>query len=683
MMLCKLSLGNIKKSFKDYAIYFFTLILGVAVFYIFNAIDSQTIMLEVTSSTREIIKLMTSMLSGVSVFVSFVLGFLIIYASRFLMKRRHHEFGIYMTLGMGKGSISKILLFETLLIGCISLLVGLGLGIMLSQVMSIFVANMFEANLTKFTFIVSVPAIIKTIGYFGIMYLIVMIFNTISVSKCKLIDLIYSNKKTEKVRLKNPILCVLIFIVSSCFLGYAYYMVTATYGTLETLIIPIALGCVTTFFIFWSLSGLLLRIVMSLKNFYYKGINSFTFRQISSKINTTVMSMSVICIMLFLTICVLSSALSLKNSLNANINELAPVDIQLMKSLDMNETALEDGYSIEQIEDSKISIDETLEKLNFDSYRYFKDAVDVTIYATNELTVKDSLGAYYETSKNIYPTIDYTTAESIISLTDYNKIAKLFHKEEISLNENEYAVVADYDSWVDIRNESLKLKTPISLNGKEYVPKYEECIDGFVYISSNHINAGLIVVSDSVVQNLPREQEVLTANYNASNEEAKNEIEEKILALNEEAYASNTTISGSTKISIKEASTGLGAMVTFIGIYLGIIFLISSAALLALKELSESADNKNRYRMLRKIGVDEKMIRKSLFTQIAVFFLAPLLLACIHSIFGIKFCNLILNSMGTDQLLGSILMTAGVLIFIYGGYFLITYYCSKWMIEEK
>ena len=297
--------------------------------------------------------------------------------------------------------------------------------------------------------------------------------------------------------------------------------------------------------------------------------------------------------------------------------------------------------------------------------------------------MKDSLGAYYETSKTIYPTIDYTTAESIISLTDYNKIAKLFHKEEISLNENEYAVVADYDSWVDIRNESLKLKTPINLNGKEYVPKYEECIDGFVYISSNHINAGLIVVSDSVVQKLSRKQEVLKANYNASNEEAKKEIEEKILALNEEAYASNTTISGSTKISIKEASTGLGAMVTFIGIYLGIIFLISSAALLALKELSESADNKNRYRMLRKIGVDEKMIRKSLFTQIAVFFSAPLLLACIHSIFGIKFCNVILNSMGTDQLLGSILMTAGVLIFIYGGYFLITYYCSKWMIEEK
>ena len=686
MMLCKLSLKNFKKSFKDYAVYFFTLILGVAVFYIFNAIDSQTIMLEVTSSTREIIDLMTNMLSGVSVFVSFVLGFLIIYASRFLMKRRHHEFGIYMTLGMSKGKISKILLIETLLIGCISLIVGLGLGIMISQVMSIFVANMFEANLTKFTFVISASTIIKTIGYFGIMYLIVMIFNTINVSRCKLIDLIYANKKTEKIRLKNPVLCIIIFMISVCLLGYAYYMVLNRYSMMESaaeILIPIALGCISTFFIFWSLSGMLLRIVMSLKKFYYKGINSFTFRQISSKINTTVMSMSIICIMLFLTICILSSALSMKNSLNANINELAPVDIQMMKTMDRDEKSIEVGYTQEQIEDSKLSIEETLKKLNFESDRYFKDVVDIMIYATNDLKVQDSLGSKLETVKKTYPYLDYTTAESIIRVSDYNKLARLFHKEEISLNENEYAIVADFDSWISIRNEGLKENTPIEILGKTYYPKYSECIDGFVYISSNHINAGLFVVPDDAVNDSIRAENVLTANYNASNTEEKSEIEEKIIALDQEDYAENTTISASTRLSIEEASTGLGAMVTFIGIYLGIIFLISSAALLALKELSESADNKSRYRMLRKIGVDEKQINKSVFEQIAIFFLAPLLLAVIHSIFGIQFCNLILNSFGIDQMLTSILMTAGVLLIIYGGYFLITYYSSKWMIEEK
>ena len=206
MMLCKLSLKNIKKSIKDYAIYFFTLVLGVSIFYVFNALGSQTIMLDVSSSTKKLIELMIQVLSYVSVFVSFVLGFLIIYASRFLIKRRNKEFGIYLTLGFSKRKISMILFFETLFIGFISLIVGLLLGVMLSQFMSLIVANMFEADLTKFTFVFSKSACIKTIIYFGIMYLVVMIFNTISVSKCKLIDLLNDHKKIDEWRKEQRLL---------------------------------------------------------------------------------------------------------------------------------------------------------------------------------------------------------------------------------------------------------------------------------------------------------------------------------------------------------------------------------------------------------------------------------------------------------------------------------------------
>ena len=355
-MLFKLSYANIKKSFKDYAIYFFTLILGVAIFYIFNAIEDQSVFLKVSSSTREIIKLMNNMLSGVSVFVSFILGFLIIYASRFLMKRRKKEFGIYMTLGMGKGKISKVLFFETLMIGILSLGIGLVFGILLSQFMSIFVANMFEADLTKFSFTISQSATLKTIVYFTIMYLLVMIFNTFSVGKCKLIDLLYANKKSEQVKMKNPYLCVFVFICASIMLGYAYYLVTGGVTSLNSpdkIFIPIILGTLSTFLIIWSLSGLLLKIVMSMKNVYYKGLNSFTLRQISSKINTTVISMTMVCLMLFITICVLSSSLSIKNSMTANLKELAPADIQFYKTLDIDERIMEDyGYSIEQVKNS-------------------------------------------------------------------------------------------------------------------------------------------------------------------------------------------------------------------------------------------------------------------------------------------------------------------------------------------
>ena len=273
MMLFKLSLKNIKKSFKDYAIYFFTLILGVAIFYVFNAIGSQTVLLKVTANTRKIIDLMVNMLSGVSVFVSFILGFLIIYASRFLIKRRNKEFGIYLTLGMSKGKISKILLMETFIIGIISLIIGLVIGVLASQLMSVLVANSFEADLTRFTFVFSRNAVSKTIIYFGIMYLLVMIFNVINIGRCKLIDLIYANKKNEEVKMKNPIVCILIFIIAVCTLSYAYYLVTRGVEELTTtrdIFIPIILGCVSTFFIFWSLSGLILKIVVSFKNLYYK-----------------------------------------------------------------------------------------------------------------------------------------------------------------------------------------------------------------------------------------------------------------------------------------------------------------------------------------------------------------------------------------------------------------------------
>ncbi len=124
-MLFKLSLKNMRKSIKDYAIYFLTLVLGVAIFYMFNSLDSQQAMLQVSQSQKEIIKLMISMLGMVSVFVAIILGLLIVYANNFLINRRKKEFGIYMSLGMGKRQISKIILMETIFVGIISLIIGL------------------------------------------------------------------------------------------------------------------------------------------------------------------------------------------------------------------------------------------------------------------------------------------------------------------------------------------------------------------------------------------------------------------------------------------------------------------------------------------------------------------------------------------------------------------------------
>lgn len=691
MMLFKLSLKNITKSIKDYAIYFFTLVLGVAIFYVFNAIDSQTVMLKVSSSTSEIIRLMTTILGGVSVFVSFILGFLIIYASRFLIKRRNKEFGIYLTLGMSKRKISLILFFETLIIGVISLGVGLALGVVLSQLMSILVANMFEADLTKFQFTFSSSAALKALLYFSIMYLIVMIFNTIIVNKCKLIDLLHGNKKSEKVKLKNPIICIVVFIIAVIALSYAYYLVTDGFdssplmNTISGILIPIALGCISTFLIFWSLSGLILKIVMHLKKYYYKGLNSFTVRQISSKINTTVFSMTIICLMLFFTICTFSSALSLKNSLSGNLKDLAPVDIQfskLQESLSKEEQEEEqENFSKDIIEDYNTTAKDTLQRLEV--YKYLKDVVDINIYRLEEITLKDSFGDQIEQIGKNYPALSYNIREDLVKLSDYNHLAKLYNKKELTLKDNEYVIIANYKMMADIRNLALKNNTKLTINGKDYYPKYQECQDGFIELSGSATNTGVIILPDNALEGIHPYKNVLAANYQADTKEEKENIEDTISTIIYDHFNKDTIITYNTKIDIYASSIGLGAMVTFVGLYLGIIFLISSAAILALKELSESTDNKERFNMLRKIGTDEKMINKALFNQIAVFFLFPLLLAIIHSIFGIEFANYILKTIGTESLLSSIILTAVFLVVIYGGYFLVTYYCSKNIIKER
>ena len=675
MMLFKLSLKNIKKSFKDYAIYFLTLILGVAIFYVFNSMDSQQAMLDISSSTREIIKLMLSLLAGVSVFVSFILGFLIVYANNFLIKRRKKEFGVYMTLGMGKGKISKILFIETLIIGIISLIVGLIIGIFASQLMSVVVAKMFEADKTGYKFVFSQAAMVKTIIYFGIMYLLVMIFNTVTISNYNLIDLLTASKKNEKVKLKNKKLSVLMFLVSIMILALAYYKVTSYANILsgKQLLMAIALGVVGTFLFFWSLSGFLLKLIQFNKKIYLKDLNVFVLRQIDSKINTTVFSMSIICLMLFFTICILSSALALNKSMKNDLTEVTPADISIIKTMNLTEG------TEEEITESKMSIEDTLKKSSLDFNESFSEYVEFTEYTAPNVTLKTTLGKTIDDVLKQFPSLLVDENEGIVKISDYNKAAKILKQKELSLNENEYIMLCNYDNMKVFRDKALEKETKININGKEYSPKYKECVKGFLDISSGHTNIGVILDPDEAVEGLLRKTNHFTAIYKGNNDEEKQKIENKILALN----LDDNNLNARSKISLYEASVGLGAVVTFIGIYLGVIFLISSAAILALKELSESSDNIQRYEILRKIGTDEKIINKALFKQIVIFFIMPLMLAIVHSIFGIKFANIILEGISqTEGLLPSIIMTAIFILIIYGGYFIATYFQSKSIIKK-
>ena len=659
-MLYNLSLKNIKKSFKDYAIYFVTLILGVCIFYLFNSMDSQTAILEVTSRQSEMIDLLEQVLSYISVFVSFILGFLIIYASRFLIKKRNKEFGVYMTLGMSKRKISLLLLIETFIIGLISLAFGLLLGIVLSQITSIFVANLFEANMSKFTFNFSKTALFKTILYFGIIYFIVMIFNTIIVNKNKLIDLLQASKKQEKIRIKSSMISVILFFISVLMLGSAYYMVTAGVNDLlkydvSILLVPILLGTIGTILFFYSVAGMSLKIISKCHNLYSKKLNTFVFKQINSKINTMVISISIICLMLFVTLCLLTSAFTIKDYFNNSINTYAPVDYQIV-SINQNVRVTE-------------FLEDTFVKENT------KDNLVVSEYYDENFDYAKSLGKVYEQIKQEYSYIQFDSPVYIMSEADYNKLARLLKIDTVTIQDDEYAIVSNYNT--DIYESVLKSNSTMIIFNHELKP-YKKLINGFVNISGNPANLGFFVVSDQIIEKDHLKYEILSGNYNSKDQKTIDKLEEKV-----KKFHTEETLIKDTRNEIEISAAGLTAIITFIGLYLGIIFLISSSAILALKELSDCIDDKKKYKILRQIGADEKEINKALFMQTFIFFMMPLSIAVIHTIFGLKFCEWILKSLGITSILNGSYMTFIFLILIYGIYFIITYLCSKNIIRER
>lgn len=382
--------------------------------------------------------------------------------------------------------------------------------------------------------------------------------------------------------------------------------------------------------------------------------------------------------MLFITICVLSSALSMKNSLNKNLTDLSPRDIELSKSSNVNleESDLTDIKK----QNLRLNFEEIFAKFGFDIDANFKNTVYFSLYFDDSVTLKSTLGSYYKIAKKQYPYLRYNDYIILMTNSDYNNLAASFNLEKVTLKSNEYVVVGNYQEMLNIKNEALKRNTKITLNQKSYYPKYQKAINGFYEMGSQKSEVGFIVLPDNALSDDKKIMNRMIADYNGN----QADIEAKINSITEKtSFYTDYGLTLNTKKDIRDASVGLGAIVTFLGLYLGIIFLISCAAILALKELSESSDNAEKFNMLRKIGVDEKMINKTLFRQIGIFFMFPLLLAIIHSIFGIMFCNIILKTMEISFNLKAVIITAILMVFIYGGYFLVTYICSKNIIKEK
>ncbi|WML34251.1 FtsX-like permease family protein [Clostridium sp. OS1-26] len=667
-MYIKLAKRNMERSLKDYTIYFLTLVFGVCIFYAFNSIGSQKIMMKLSEYEARNFQKIDELMAVISIFISCILGFLIIYANSYIIKRRKKEFGIYLTLGMENKEISNILLTETILIGIFSLGLGLLLGVFLSQGMSIFTAKLFHVELTSFRFTFSNRAFVKTIVYFVVIYLIVFLFNTISITRLELIDLLTDGRKNEKVKVKSLKTSMIIFIISIILIAAAYFIILSSSLRIifadKTIVIPITLAVIGTFLFFFSLSGFLLRLVQNSKRVYLKELNMFILRQINSRINTTFVSMSFVCLMIFISICMLAGGFSISKTLNKNIDDLPPYDAAIFYI-------------------GKLPINEFLNK-NINLSYYTEDYVTYYDYynknQAENLGIKTYLGKEEGEKNNSNVEVARDSVIKIMKLSDFNSLMKFYKKEGITLNKGEYAAFGDIKELLPSIQKAMDKKTKIKVGGQELIPSKKP----FMYLTIDYLpdkkNFCTFIVRDELSYGLTSGLGYLNLNFNGDKAKTEKEFLKVVKALDDNKKDEITCICNTRK-KIEANVFGMAGMVSYLALYIGLIFLIISAVILSLQQLSHSADNIERYKLLKKMGVDEDMLNKTIFMQTAIYFVVPLFLALIHSIVGLMIAKVIVNYFGAVNVTVQILITTFIFIIIYGGYFWITYIGARKMVK--
>lgn len=666
-MYFKLALRNVKKSFKDYLIYFLTLAFSICLFYTFNSFQEQQSVLEMNAAQSEIILSLQQLMKILSFIVALILAFLIIYANNFLIKRRKKELGLYTLLGMPKQLISRVLVYETFFIGIISLVTGITLGTLASQLLTVLTANMFEVVL-NYKFIFSMDAMIFTIISFAIIFFIIMIFNTFTLNRYKLIDLLTADRKNETLKLKNVYVSFFLFIASIGLLGFTYWFsLDQGYEALAHLDIIAPCGIIGTILFFMSLSGFLLKFVQCSKKLYYKRLNMFVLRQINSSINSNFMSMSVVCLMLLFSIGALATG--------ANLNKTINNTIESSTVYDYSYSHLYQYSSIEHIKEM-LDVDTSQIKDDFFVHEYNSDeTLDALIpYIKDQTIIAKQSDEYY----------------TVISLSDYNRLRKDRGLDEVSLKHNEAHLFTSTDMISTMVYDILQAKPTLHLYGNEIKIVNDEF--DLLQGSTTQMTGTFmmtVVVNDDMI---PSDATLYNTYWNVMLKDGVDQtaffeaLQNKMISYNETMCPSYEQgdcevlfreVNAADRNSVKENSKGASVTLTYIGIYLGIVFLIASAVILALQQLSQASDNVARYRILNKIGAEKSMLNHAILLQLSLYFFMPLLLGVIHSIVGIQVVNMLVQVFGQSDIFGASVITAGIIILIYGSYFFVTYLGTK------
>lgn len=680
-MYARIALGNVRRSIKDFGIYFLTLVLGVAVYYAFNSVTQQSAVLRLSGNMRTLVQELGTIIRGVSIFVAVLLAFLVLFGNRFLIRRRKREFAIYLTLGMDRRHVSGIVAMESLAVGAGALVVGLAVGVLLSQALLYATARLFNTHVTGFGLMFSGQACAYTIMSFAIIFLVVGALNVLEVSRFRLIDLMNADRKGEKSLVRNLPLSVALFVVSLVLIGVAYHelRVNGMYAIDWRFNLATALVSVGTFLLFFSVSGFLLRLGQSARGFYLRGLNMFALRQLSSRVNSAWVSISIVCAALFLAITSTCGGFAIVSSINQSVSAITHYDV----SVAMYSTA-QTSYASDA-DDVSGSGKEALLKASVPDWdSLVADSARIDLYQDpsmrlNLKTLRGDTGVELPDSFAKYTNGLDKVPIYVVSLSQYNATLALRGDKPATLKPDEALVTTDMNNMVSFwQRVALKrgsfdfLGTAMRLRARSTTMEYQNSVNTSV---------GTIVVPDAALESKRAQLEPLSSllNVKAKDSRAEARLYKEVV----KAHQPGLLFAAGSKSTAKEEVVGLTAIVGYLALYIGFVLFVSCAAILAIQQLSDVAESAPRYRVLFDLGAERSMVNHAILAQIATYFLFPLVVALAHSYVALGVLGGVIKSLGVLDFLRPLGVTMAIVLVLYGGYFLLTYGMARGVIGEK
>lgn len=715
-MYFKLALGNVRRSLRDYAVYFVTIALGVAVFYAFNTISGQSNFL--SESTNAILNMLSGIMAWLTVFLALVLGFLMVYANNFLIKRRKRELGLYQLLGMTRTQVSRVIALETLIASVASFAAGILVGVLASQLLVFVTASLFHDAITKFSFVFSPFAFLLTLACFGMMFVVMLLFNLRTLAKVKLIDLMGADQKNEQVRVRSLPLSACLFVAGVALVIWAYLRLDAEglpvsgpegympFG-ITTLIVSAG-----TLLLFFGLSGMVLFLSKATKSHYYHGINMFTTRQLATRINSASASMGVICLILFLAITSVTGGMSICSMLNQNLENHTPYDMSVVLNY-YDDQSVSDFSGSDNIQRAAATHPADLEQVLTDAginvSSVARGSAQVTIYWPQDgsgISIRDMANL---TGLDMPAGVeDAYMADSglyVVSQSDYNNLLQLLGKDPISLGADEYMLTCDAGDIVSgFYDQVCSLDTPLTVGGRALHPAQGSCVTGsaaVLQVSADGSSAGALIVPDDVVAGMAPYQTILNMRY-AGDTKAGDALAQQINDIPADTSGTDASTSSDNRLRAYEgsASTGVVSMVvtktsciqgvygvtgiiSYMAVYIGFVLVISCAAILAIQQLSGASDSAPRYRMLSELGCPRRLSNRSLLMQTLFYFLLPLALALAHSVVALRSVTKVVSLLGHLDITGAALSCGVLFVLVYGAYFVVTYLVARGVVNAR